>query len=379
MNDFFYIWCQDNYINPGRQGSAKWRRAMRLYEGLPEPDLSQLNFSDSHDLTFDDIVAMTGDVPGTTMAICPQCYPAHYRQSEDEEEEELNEDSRTTETPKHCLKIVRRGYNTATYYCIYCGKEGRAVRDKQDDWEGEADWKKKHAELKRVEKAERTAAALKIWNDATSLIGSPAQAYLKQRGITELPPNVDEVLRFHPHCPFGINPLGRRTEGAVMLALYRDPKSGKPIGVHRTLLPGIWRKGVDVKRLDLGPQGVIQLWPLGESERLVVGEGIETVLSAAQAFTDPTTGEPLKPAWAFGTANNLEINCLVQPKVERLVVLADNDRNEVGQRAAATVRETWELRGCNEVTTLMPPEAGTDFNNLLLDQLKAARDDKKEE
>jgi putative DNA primase/helicase len=50
---------------------------------------------------------------------------------------------------------------------------------------------------------EDTTRALAIWAEAKQL-GDIALKYCISRGISELSlPNIDGVLRFHPHCPFG--------------------------------------------------------------------------------------------------------------------------------------------------------------------------------
>jgi hypothetical protein len=381
--DFFRIWCQDNYVNPGRPGSAQERRAWRLYQGFPEPDLSQLDFGDGRDPTFADIVALTGDAPGTTMAVCPECFPDYYRRQRKQENDEDDNTDRNADAfdltrlnepePKRCLKIVRNSYRTATYSCRYCDEEADPITvalDGEPSPKIEAEWNARQRQVEQEERGERIDNALKIWGQGTSIIGTRAQQYLQRRGITELPPNVDEVLRFHPQCPFGLDKLRRRRETQVLLALYRDPVTGKPIGIHRTALPGEWRPGINVERMELGPQGAIQLWPLA-GDALVIGEGIETVLSAAQAFRLPN-GDPLRPAWALGSANNLRF-FPVLPSVKRLVILVDNDRNGVGQLQALRCQRTWEELPSNRVLKLTPRQPGFDFNDVLMDDIARGR------
>jgi putative DNA primase/helicase len=51
--------------------------------------------------------------------------------------------------------------------------------------------------------------------------------------------------------------------------------------------------------------------------------------------------------------------------VRRIVIAADNDENGVGQRAALSARERWTAEG-RMVRILLPPNAGEDFNDVLL-------------
>jgi hypothetical protein len=51
--------------------------------------------------------------------------------------------------------------------------------------------------------AARTARALALWREAVPIVGTLAARYLAIRSIVELPPEVNEVLRFHPNCIFG--------------------------------------------------------------------------------------------------------------------------------------------------------------------------------
>jgi putative DNA primase/helicase len=357
------IWRQEHGVKGGLREIQEHYRRTLLYGADHAPDV---DFSDGHEPTFAEIVELTADRPGTTMVVCPDCHPEHYQPDGDAEVEKPRL-TRRDRPPNRALMVMRRRFDEATYECKYCGSKGSVTLDETPDPDAAALWRKWHRIVQAEERAERTADAMKIWSDCVPITGTRAEVYLEQRGITELPPNVDDVLRFHRRCRFGLE------EAEAMVALYRDPVTGNPTGVHRTKLPTVnwlpWRR---TERRELGAQGAIQLWP-ASGNRLVVGEGIETVLSAAQAFTDPIIGEPLRPAWAFGPAENLERFCVPIPGIERLVILVDHDKNRRCQDAAEKVKDAWELQGCSDVTLIMPPEPGTDFNDLLLDQLEAAR------
>ena len=90
---------------------------------------------------------------------------------------------------------------------------------------------------------------------------------------------LDQVFRFHPDCPFG----GERLP--CMLALVRDIKTDNPVAIHRTALT---KDGHKIDRMSLGPVGggAIKISPDFEVHSgLMIGEGIETVLSAVEALS----------------------------------------------------------------------------------------------
>jgi CHC2 zinc finger/Toprim domain len=206
------------------------------------------------------------------------------------------------------------------------------------------------------------ARALELWANAKPIAGTLAEIYLAEHrwiDLAVLPEDTGErALRFLPRCPFGSG-----VYLPCLLAVMRDPISGEPTGVQRTALNP---DGTKIDRMMLGPAGVVQLWPAGET--LVVGEGLETVLSAATRLD--YRGEPLRPAWAA-------LGALARfPVIDgpaRLIVLADNDRNNAGQIAAAGCGRRWMDAG-RKSAVLTPSEPGTDFSNVILAMRRMAHD-----
>jgi putative DNA primase/helicase len=92
------------------------------------------------------------------------------------------------------------------------------------------------------------------------------------------------------------------------------------------------------------------------------------VLAAATRLTHH--GAPMRPAWAAGSTDQLSKFAIV-PGVERLVILADNDLDGAGAAAANECRQLWRAAG-REASQLMPDKPGTDFNDLVLEKLRAA-------
>jgi hypothetical protein len=200
----------------------------------------------------------------------------------------------------------------------------------------------------RADIARRTALALRIWGAARDARASPVVHYLAGRGIT-IPMPLS--LRWAPA-------LRRpdRTYGPAMVARV-DNLDGELIGVHRTWIErgpnGIWRRR---DRASLGPiaRGAVRL-ALAD-EMLLIGEGLETCLAAMQA-----TGQP---AWAALSTSGM--TALQLPKmVRQVVILADNDCNGAGERAARAAAERWLAEG-RRVRIATPPQPNWDFADLLI-------------
>jgi phage/plasmid primase-like uncharacterized protein len=109
----------------------------------------------------------------------------------------------------------------------------------------------------------------------------------------------------------------------------------------------------------LGSGGVVKLFPA--TDRLIVGEGIETTLAAATRIT--RWGPLLQPAWSAVAVGVLATLPPI-PGVEHLIILVDNDVNGAGQAAALRCAETWSRAG-RSVVRLTPKRAGMDFNDLV--------------
>jgi putative DNA primase/helicase len=202
---------------------------------------------------------------------------------------------------------------------------------------------------RRDDDAARIAMAQRMWDAAKRAPGTPVVAYLANRGIT-LP--VPSSVRWEPRCWH----RDAQAELPAMIAAVRDA-DGRFIGSHRTYLErdegGSWRRR---DRASLGPicGGAV---PLGTAARtLMVGEGIETCLAAMTATA--------MPAWAALSTSGLVVLAL-PPIVRQVIVLVDHDRSGAGERAARKAAARWLAEG-RLVKLAIPPEPGTDFNDLLL-------------
>ncbi|WP_347264293.1 toprim domain-containing protein [Nitrobacter sp.] len=192
----------------------------------------------------------------------------------------------------------------------------------------------------------RTEAALAIWRVSQDIAGSPAETYLRSRGL-DLP--VSPALRFHAglkHPSGGVWP--------AMVALVVNGETGLPIAIHRTFLArdGHGKAPVDPAKMMLGPcrGGAVRLGKPGSV--LMVGEGIETCLAAMQATENA--------AWAALSTSGLRSLDLPRDVCD-LIVLADGD--EPGEAAAQHCARRWQREG--RCVRIARPPQGMDFNDLL--------------
>jgi hypothetical protein len=195
----------------------------------------------------------------------------------------------------------------------------------------------------------RIEQALAIWCDARPLTGTIAEKYLRSRCV-EVAGEALEVLRFHPRCPWEV---GTRP---AMVALIRDIITDEPTGIHRTALSADGSK-IAPKALGLKGGSAIKLSPLtGAGSELLIGEGIETTLSASILGFG-------SPAWSVIDAGEMS-RFPALPGISRLTIAVDHDLKGAGQKAAAETRARWETAGLR-VRTVMPLEPGHDLNDIL--------------
>jgi putative DNA primase/helicase len=194
----------------------------------------------------------------------------------------------------------------------------------------------------------RTALAQAIWKAAKTAHGTPVVDHFAGRGII-LP--LPLSLRYAPSLR---RPDG--TRGPAIVARI-DNIDREVIGISRTWLErdeaGRWNRR-DRAMLGRAGGGAVRLAPAAET--LLIGEGIETCLAAMQAMG--------QPAWAALSTSGM-VALVLPPIVRTVIILADHDRNGAGERAARAVAQRWLAEG-RRVRIAMPPEPGTDFNDVLV-------------
>lgn len=198
-------------------------------------------------------------------------------------------------------------------------------------------------------------AAQRLWAMSQPLHGTLAEAYLHQRGITDL--RGCGNLRFHPNCwyrPDADDPPGTATAFPALIAAVRG-NDGNLTGIHRTWLDpaGNCKAAVATPRRAMGDllgNGVCFGQP---GSVMIAGEGIETMLSLRQILPSIPMIAALSAAHlaALQTPSNLR----------RLYIARDND--PAGRNAAATLADRAQETG---IETLMLDARLDDFNDDLL-------------
>ena len=193
----------------------------------------------------------------------------------------------------------------------------------------------------------RGSAARRLWALCGPLAGSHAEAYLAARGISgQALGGTTKSLRAHPGLWHRDG--GKRLTLPGLVAAVRDD-AGHIVGVHKTFLdPARPAKArVESPRQSRGAvHGIgVRLGDPAPGGDLLVGEGIETVLSLRMVF-------PHLPAVAALSAGSL--TALDLPRTPaRLLIAADRERSRAGLRAARTLMQRFREGGVN-ATVLLP-------------------------
>lgn len=252
-------------------------------------------------------------------------------------------------------RCERHADKMSTYWWSleYLGWGRGEVRTKaqadQDREREEAD--RKAAEAKAAVAAEDKAARLfKHWLGLPPLAGTLAERYLVEARGIELsrlkhPPG---ALRFNPACDHIDEATGEVTTWPAMVSAMTRGK--KLVGLHRTWITpdGLAKAPVTPAkkmsgsvrgaaiRLSSGPSGLSPSMAAkkGRADPLVIGEGIETTLTAAVARPDYR-------AWAAGSLSLMGL--LEWPAcASAAVLLQDADWKPEAVRAFERVVEHWE-------------------------------------
>jgi phage/plasmid primase-like uncharacterized protein len=207
-------------------------------------------------------------------------------------------------------------------------------------------------------RARNSAFALALWDEALLLPGTLAETYLAARGLAGIQ---TAALRYLPKTPHP----NRGARLPAMLAAIRDTMTGELRAVHRTYLrpDGSGKAEIDPAKASLGPVAgcAVMLDELRQGEPLVIGEGIESALSAA--------AEIAGTVWSAVFAGNLaRLPLPPLPACPVVVIAADSD--PPGQRAADAAARRWRGEG-RTVRIATPDAANIDFNDLLRAKLAA--------
>ncbi|MGL4279289.1 MAG: DUF7146 domain-containing protein [Albidovulum sp.] len=192
-------------------------------------------------------------------------------------------------------------------------------------------------------------AAARLFAASVPVAGTLAETYLRSRGITL--GGKMSALRFHPKCWHRDEGQTKSIPRPALIAAVTDG-AGVLQGVHRTWLApdGQGKAAVETQRRAMGHLlgNAVRLTPYDDV--LVVGEGIETMLSVREAA-------PGLPVWAALSSGHL--GAVLLPEGLRRLYIAI-DRDPAGQRAAE--RLTARAVEVGIAVRVLEPRLG-DFND----------------
>ena len=194
-------------------------------------------------------------------------------------------------------------------------------------------------------------AARRLWRRCRAIDGTHAERYLHARGLARCR---FAALRFHPELRYREGSTVRRLPALVAAVTGDD---GAVTGVQRTWLDARAPAKADVatprKALGRIYGRAVRFGTPADGASLLVGEGIETVLSLVTAVPAVTAAAALS-AGSLGAFS-------APPGVARLVIARDND--DEGEQAAIRLARRCARAGV--AACVVVPE-GDDFNDDLV-------------
>ena len=183
-----------------------------------------------------------------------------------------------------------------------------------------------------------------------------AGKYLKKRGLNKISP----MLRYTSKCWESETKKNQH----AMLAVFTGCDN-QAVTMHRTYLTDNSEK-IKIKSpkkilpsLKKMTGGAVRLFPF-ESGVLGIAEGIETAIAASQDISIPV--------WAALSSTLLE--SFEPPKnIDSLIIIADNDANFAGQKAAYALAHKMAIKGIN-VKVYVPEFIGNDWLDVVNRQKK---------
>lgn len=264
---------------------------------------------------------------------------------------------------------------TGSFYCNQCGAgDGFTLLMTVNCW-GFVEAARQVEMLTRNTKAlperERTAAqrkdplrisaCRKLWALTGAIVeGDPAGKYLASRGIAD-GMNAKQALRFHPALNYSED--GQVQQHPAIVAKISDLQ-GNGVNLQRIYLTANGRKAAvqSPKKLMKGeiPAGsAVRL--ASEAETMGIAEGVETALAASILYG--------VPVWAAIHAAGLQ-NWIPPLSARNIIIFADHDVNQAGQRAAQALEERLLQQGL-QASICMPEAIGQDWNDVLLKRIGA--------
>ena len=202
--------------------------------------------------------------------------------------------------------------------------------------------------------ARKQAHVQELWDKARDPRGTIVETYLASRGLTLTDEVAGDVLRFDPAHPWREKAGEEAISVPAMIAAMRCIHTDRLKAIHRTRLTP---DGCKVGRLTYGEaKGAAIKLDADDmvTMGLIIGEGIETVLSARQLG--------FRPAWALGSATSIG-TFPVLSGIEALTILTENDENGTNARAVNDCGTRWHEAGRAVIT--VASLFGNDINDAI--------------
>jgi putative DNA primase/helicase len=198
----------------------------------------------------------------------------------------------------------------------------------------------------------RIDRAQSLWSEALGPRRTAVEDYLASRSLHLFDELANDVLRFHPECPWRNENTGHIDRIPCLIAAFRSIDDDIVTGIHRIRVdrPERWPK-TDRRMLGVVHRAAVKLGPAGS--KLTIGEGIETSMAATQLG--------LGPAWALGSVGSISFFPIMDG-VNELTILAEAGNPSL--RAIEICGRRWRRSGRRVLVSR--PTVGSDHNDILM-------------
>lgn len=212
------------------------------------------------------------------------------------------------------------------------------------------------------DKARRIKMALAIWDEAIDPRDTLADTYLRSRALVLPNSLADHVIRFHQKCPWRDADTGQTIFVPAIVAAMRSIATDEITAIQRTRLSPKGKK-IEPRMLGVAAGAAVKLDADERvTEQLIIGEGVETAMTARQIRAE------LRPTWALGSAGAIAAFPVLDGVV-RLMILAE--KGEANKRAIEVCGGRWHDAGRD--VFINRPTRGNDLNDALQAMERARR------
>jgi putative DNA primase/helicase len=202
------------------------------------------------------------------------------------------------------------------------------------------------------DEARRIERALAIWDEAVDPRNKLVETYLRARALKLTDSLAGKVIRYHRACPWGKDANGKTIRVPAMVVAMRSIVTDDITAIQRTRLSQDGKK-IERRMLGVAAGAAVKLDADERvTDRLIIGEGVETAMTARQIG--------LKPTWALGSAGAIA-GFPVLDGIAKLMILAEND--DASRRTAEACATRWHDAG--RKVFINRPTSGNDLNDAL--------------